>query len=124
MAPQPHVYVFPSLRLKLQCYYSHHTCGQYIDNVINNGTAQYADAYFELNYIRAFSVNASNVVDSGGNPVSASPSAPFTTSAGASATSGVSGAATSGAWGEASWRAGSACMGVILSIAAGALLVL
>ena len=60
---------------------------QYIDNVINNGTPQYTDAYFELNYIRAFSLNASSVVDSNGNPVSsggASASLPLTTSAGPS----------------------------------------
>ena len=33
---------------------------QYQDNVINNGTADYASAYFELGAIRAFAVDASN----------------------------------------------------------------
>ena len=41
---------------------------QYLDNVINNSTS-YANAYFEINYIRAFGVNASVVVDSSGSAV-------------------------------------------------------
>ena len=59
-----------------------HISLQYLDNVINNGTAQYANAYFELNYIRAFSLNTSNIYDGNGNPmVSTAPPPPFTTSA-------------------------------------------
>ena len=51
----------------------------YIDNVINNGTAQYANAYFELNYIRAFAANSSAVVNANGSAVTSGAGAPTTT---------------------------------------------
>ena len=53
---------------------------QYLDNVINNGTAQYANAYFELNYIRAFAVNSSMVVNADGSPASSGVGSPSATS--------------------------------------------
>ncbi|THG93564.1 hypothetical protein EW026_g7702 [Hermanssonia centrifuga] len=60
----------------------------YLDNVINNGTSQYADAYFELNYIRAFSVNSTAVVGSDGTPVTStaggSPGSPTSSGSGSS----------------------------------------
>ena len=77
---------------------SHQTPEQYIDNVINNGTAQYANAYFDINYIRAFAVNSSAVVDASGSVVTSGAGAPTATgSNGASpSSSGSSGATTGG----------------------------
>ncbi|KAI0645466.1 concanavalin A-like lectin/glucanase domain-containing protein [Trametes meyenii] len=48
----------------------------YVDNVINNGT-NYADAYFEINYIKAFSTDSSTLVASisGGSTVLATATA-------------------------------------------------
>ncbi|GJE89020.1 glycoside hydrolase family 16 protein [Phanerochaete sordida] len=73
------------------------TCGDaatnacYLDNVINNGTAQYANAYFDLNYIRAFAVNSSVIVNADGGAVTSGAGAPSSTgAAGPGASSGAS----------------------------------
>ena len=65
---------------------------QYLDNVINNSTS-YANAYFELNYIRAFGVNASVVVDSSGSAVGTGGASSTATATGATASTTTSGAA-------------------------------
>lgn len=68
----------------------------YINNVINNGTSDYAQAYFELNYIRAFGVNSSVVVDATGSQVTATATGSsgqiFPTQSGSSGNSGSNGA--------------------------------
>lgn len=75
---------------------SNHALLQYINNVINNGTSDYAQAYFELNYIRAFGVNSSVVVDATGSQVTATATGSsgqiFPTQSGSSGNSGSNGA--------------------------------
>lgn len=69
---------------------------QYVDNVINSGNPQYANAYFELASIRAFSVNGTNTVFNGstgaspaGTPSTASSNTPSPSSIGQVNTNGV-----------------------------------
>ena len=80
--------------------------------MINNGTA-YGNAYFELNYIRAFAVNSSVLVNANGATVSGSTAAgsgaPSATASG-SGSGTTTGATTSGARalaaaGPAAWLA-------------------
>ncbi|TBU38093.1 concanavalin A-like lectin/glucanase domain-containing protein [Dichomitus squalens] len=64
------------------------TC--YLENVINNGTSQYADAYFEINYVKAYSLgDALDPTVSGTSVIlsSISPTATSTSSANGSGTS-------------------------------------
>ena len=56
--------------------------------MINNGTPQYADAYFEIQYIRAFSTNSSAVVSSNGSSVPTGQPNPSATGPGSSPTGG------------------------------------
>jgi hypothetical protein len=39
----------------------------YLDYVINNGTSQYANAYFDVGYVRVFSANSSGNTESSGS---------------------------------------------------------
>ncbi|KAI0339157.1 hypothetical protein BDW22DRAFT_1336775 [Trametopsis cervina] len=66
------------------------TCVSHV--VWYNGTSDYANAYFELNSIRAFSVNSTPVVDSNGS--SASAGAPSTSPTSSGPGSGGSGSGT------------------------------
>lgn len=99
------------------------TCGDaapnacYLDNVINNGTAQYANAYFAINYIRAYAVNSSVVVDASGSP--ATSGVPTATGSG----SGASGPGATGSAGSDGASSGAARMvpAAWLALGAGAL---
>ncbi|KAM5533509.1 hypothetical protein V8D89_012846 [Ganoderma adspersum] len=67
------------------------TC--YLENVINNGTSQYADAYFEINYVKAYSLGDALDPTTSGTSVVLSSVAPTATSSG----NGASGTGTNGA---------------------------
>ena len=72
---------------------------QYLDNVINNGTSDYANAYFEINYVKVFSLGQPIDPSSSGSSstIAATSSASTATASGASAsdTGGSSDASTS-----------------------------
>ena len=62
--------------------FGHSPTRQYINNVINNGTSDYANAYFEINYVKAFSLG--QAID----PTETTSSTTTSTSATASASAG------------------------------------
>ncbi|OCH92531.1 hypothetical protein OBBRIDRAFT_791129 [Obba rivulosa] len=66
----------------------------YLENVINNGTSAYANAYFEISYIKAFNVDSTIVGPSG--TVSVSPASATAEPPAASSSSGSSSASGSG----------------------------
>ncbi|KAI0632998.1 concanavalin A-like lectin/glucanase domain-containing protein [Trametes polyzona] len=65
----------------------------YIDNVINNGTSDYANAFFEIQYVKVFS-NTAPLVASGTALVSDTSGPTGTASAGSPSSSGTAGAGT------------------------------
>ncbi|KAI1790516.1 concanavalin A-like lectin/glucanase domain-containing protein [Ganoderma leucocontextum] len=68
------------------------TC--YLENVINNGTSQYADAFFEINYVKAYSLGDALDPTESGSSLVLSSVAPTVTSGGngASSSTGTNGA--------------------------------
>ncbi|GBE86887.1 concanavalin A-like lectin/glucanase domain-containing protein [Sparassis latifolia] len=71
------------------------TC--YLDNVINNGTSQYANAYFEIPYLKVFSANGTVITPSGSaSGTGSNVGLPTSTSSGSSP-SGSSGSKSSSA---------------------------
>lgn len=73
----------------------------YNDYVINNGTSQYANAYFDVGYVRVFSSAPANVTGSG------SPSSSGSGSGGSGSSGGTSGGERVGmGWGVAGIVAG------------------
>ena len=49
---------------------------QYVDNVINNGTSDYANAFFEIGSVRAYSLNFTAAPDTPDTPSGSAPLSP------------------------------------------------
>ncbi|EMD34925.1 glycoside hydrolase family 16 protein [Gelatoporia subvermispora B] len=85
----------------------------YLDNVINNGTSAYANAYFEISYIKAFNVDGTIVGPSGTASVSPA-SATAEPPAGSSSASSSSGSSGSGSNTAAGSNGAAAAWGAVL----------
>ncbi|GJE99867.1 glycoside hydrolase family 16 protein [Phanerochaete sordida] len=101
------------------------TCGDtqtnacYLDNVINNGSAAYADAYFELAAIRAFSPAGTTTVFGSAAAAGVAPGPNGTATAGAPAASGSSGGGGGGSGGGAAGGGSGGATGGALRLGTG-----
>ncbi|KAI0920654.1 hypothetical protein AcW1_002332 [Taiwanofungus camphoratus] len=89
----------------------------YLQNVINNGTSQYAEAYFEIAYIKAFNAHSTVVTPSGAS----SSVAPSSTGSGSGSGSGSSGGSGKSSGALGSVRLAWGAQGRAAALAAGVL---
>ena len=74
--------------------------------MINNGTSDYANAYFEINYVKAFSLG--EAVDASGNP---DPSTTGSSASGSGSTTGTAATGTTTSTGTDAGSSGASALG-------------